>query len=164
MNSFNILKENIKNKSTYFFNYGLSSKNSTEQLFVNTLNKSDHSIFLKNYNNNEGKIINIDLRDSNEVLKKIIYENKIQNIIYKSDTQGLDEEILLNLNDEIFSKINLLIIEIANFDYISKNIDLFFDKMQKFNLLFNENGAIIKLNDLKIIIDKKKEFILMAKK
>jgi len=164
VNSFNILKENIKNKSTYFFNYGLSSKNSTEQLFVNPLNKSDHSIFLKNYNNNEGKIINIDLRDSNEVLKKIIYENKIQNIIYKSDTQGLDEEILLNLNDEIFSKINLLIIEISNFDYISKNIDLFFDKMQKFNLLFNENGAIIKLNDLKIIIDKKKEFNLMAKK
>ena len=62
--------------------------------------------------NNLSKII---LKDSNIVLKKIIDDKKVNHIIYKSDTQGMDEEIFLNLDYEILDKIYLLILEISNF-------------------------------------------------
>ena len=163
-NNFNILKQNLKKNSTYFFNYGLSSKNEKRKMFVNTLNKSDNSIFLKNYPNTRNNISKIILKNSNKTLGKIINDNKIKNIIYKSDTQGMDEEIFLNLNDKILDKINLLIIEVSNFKYIRKNYYKFFNKIKKFNFIYNEKGKKISLKNLIKLIEKKKEFNLMAKK
>ena len=163
-NNFNILSKNLINKKTYLYNFGLASKNKKTKIFDNKLNKSDKSIYFdKNVvtKNNLSKII---LKDSNIVFKKIIDDKKVNHIIYKSDTQGMDEEIFLNLDYEILDKIYLLILEISNFKFILKNLDKFLNKLENFRFISTENQSNITLDELKKLIFKKKEFNLLAKK
>jgi FkbM family methyltransferase len=164
INNFKILKKNLTKNNTYLYNYGLASGSRKAKIFVNNLNKSDNSIYLDNYKEKKKKILEINLKNSNTVLKKIIKDKKIDNIIYKSDTQGMDEEIFLNLDEEITDKIYLLILEISNFDYISKNLKEFLGKLNKFRSISTENKSNISINNLKILIDKKKEFNVLIKK
>ena len=163
-NNFNILNKNLINKKTYLYNFGLASKNKKTKIFVNKLNKSDNSIYLNNYVGTTNNISKIILKDSNIVFKKIIDDKKINHIIYKSDTQGMDEEIFLNLDCEIIDKIYLLILEISNFKFISKNLDKFLNKLKNFRFISTENQSDITLDELKKLIFKKKEFNLLAKK
>lgn len=163
-NNFNILSKNLINKKTYLYNFGLASKNKKTKIFDNKLNKSDKSVhFDKNVvtKNNLSKII---LKDSNIVFKKIIHDKKVNHIIYKSDTQGMDEEIFLNLDYEILDKIYLLILEISNFKFILKNLDKFLNKLENFRFISTENQSDITLDELKKLIFKKEEFNLLAKK
>jgi len=164
MNNFKILNKNLKKNNTYFYNYGLASKNKKTKIFVNNLNKSDNSIYLNNYIGTKNNLSEINLKDSNIVLKKIINDKKIDHIIYKSDTQGMDEEIFLNLDNKILDKIYLLILEISNFKFIIKNLNKFLNKLEKFKLISTESKSNISLDDLKILIFEKKEFNIMAKK
>ena len=163
-NNFNILSKNLINKKTYLYNFGLASKNKKTKIFVNKLNKSDNSIYLNNYVGTKNNLSKIILKDSNIVFKKIIDDKKINHIIYKSDTQGMDEEIFLNLDCEIIDKIYLLILEISNFKFISKNLDKFLNKLENFRFISTENQSDITLDELKKLIFKKKEFNLLAKK
>ena len=163
-NNFNILSKNLINKKTYLYNFGLASKNKKTKIFVNKLNKSDNSIYLNNYVGTKNNLSKIILKDSNIVFKKIIDDKKINHIIYKSDTQGMDEEIFLNLDCEIIDKIYLLILEISNFKFISKNLDKFLDNLKNFRFISTENQSDITLDELKKLIFKKKEFNLLAKK
>lgn len=163
-NNFNILSKNLINKKTYLYNFGLASKNKKTKIFDNKLNKSDKSIYFdKNVvtKNNLSKII---LKDLNIVFKKIIDDKKVNHIIYKSDTQGMDEEIFLNLDYEILDKIYLLILEISNFKFILKNLDKFLNKLENFRFISTENQSDITLDELKKLIFKKEEFNLLAKK
>ena len=91
-------------------------------------------------------------------------DKKINHIIYKSDTQGMDEEIFLNLDYEILDKTYLLILEISNFKFILKNLDKFLNKLEYFRFISTENQSDINLDELKKLIFKKKEFNLLAKK
>ncbi|WP_435116700.1 FkbM family methyltransferase [Candidatus Pelagibacter bacterium nBUS_49] len=163
-NNFNILSKNLINKKTYLYNFGLASKNKKTKIFVNKLNKSDNSIYLNNYVGTKNNLSKIILKDSNIVFKKIIDDKKINHIIYKSDTQGMDEEIFLNLDYEILDKIYLLILEISNFKFISKNLDKFLNKLENFRFISTENQSDITLGELKKLIFKKEEFNLLAKK
>tara|TARA_B100001059_G_C17660632_1_gene489279 strand:+ start:64 stop:909 length:846 start_codon:yes stop_codon:yes gene_type:complete len=163
-NNFNILSKNLINKKIYLYNFGLASKNKKTKIFVNKLNKSDNSIYLNNYVGTKNNLSKIILKDSNIVFKKIIDDKKINHIIYKSDTQGMDEEIFLNLDYEILDKIYLLILEISNFKFISKNLDKFLDNLKNFRFISTENQSDITLDELKKLIFKKKEFNLLAKK
>ena len=163
-NNFNILSKNLINKKIYLYNFGLASKNKKTKIFVNKLNKSDNSIYLNNYVGTKNNLSKITLKDSNIVFKKIIDDKKINHIIYKSDTQGMDEEIFLNLDCEIIDKIYLLILEISNFKFISKNLDKFLDNLKNFRFISTENQSDITLDELKKLIFKKKEFNLLAKK
>ena len=76
----------------------------------------------------------------------------------------MDEIIFLNLNRYILDKIYLLVIEITNYNFILKNKNLFFNKLNLFKDIYNENGKKISISDVKILINKKKEFNLLAKK
>jgi FkbM family methyltransferase len=163
-NNFDILSKNLINKKTYLYNFGLASKNKKTKIFVNKLNKSDNSIYINNYEGTKKNLSKIILKDSNIVFKKIIDDKKINHIIYKSDTQGMDEEIFLNLDYEILDKIYLLILEISNFKFILKNLDKFLNKLENFRFISTENQSDINLDELKKLIFKKKEFNLLAKK
>jgi FkbM family methyltransferase len=163
-NNFNILSKNLINKKIYLYNFGLASKNKKTKIFVNKLNKSDNSIYLNNYVRTKNNLSKIILKDSNIVFKKIIDDKKINHIIYKSDTQGMDEEIFLNLDYEILDKIYLLILEISNFKFILKNLDKFLNKLENFRFISTENQSDINLDELKKLIFIKKEFNLLAKK
>ena len=163
-NNFDILSKNLINKKTYLYNFGLASKNKKTKIFVNKLNKSDNSIYINNYVGTKNNLSKIILKDSNIVFKKIIDDKKINHIIYKSDTQGMDEEIFLNLDYEILDKIYLLILEISNFKFILKNLGKFLNKLENFRFISTENQSDINLDELKKLIIKKKEFNLLAKK
>ena len=163
-NNFDILSKNLINKKTYLYNFGLASKNKKTKIFVNKLNKSDNSIYINNYVGTKNNLSKIILKDSNIVFKKIIDDKKINHIIYKSDTQGMDEEIFLNLDYEILDKIYLLILEISNFKFLSKNLDKFLNKLENFRFISTENKSDITINELKELIFKKEEFNLLAKK
>jgi len=163
-NNFDILSKNLINKKTYLYNFGLASKNKKTKIFVNKLNKSDNSIYINNYVGTKNNLSKIILKDSNIVFKKIIDDKKINHIIYKSDTQGMDEEIFLNLDYEILDKIYLLILEISNFKFILKNLDKFLNKLENFRFISTENQSDITLDELKKLIFKKEEFNLLAKK
>jgi FkbM family methyltransferase len=163
-NNFNILSQNLINKNTYLYNFGLASKNKKTKIFVNKLNKSDNSVYLSNYVGVKNNLSKITLKDSNTIFKKIIGDKKINHIIYKSDTQGMDEEIFLNLDYKILDKIYLLILEISNFKFLSKNLDKFLNKLENFRFISTENKSDITINELKELIFKKEEFNLLAKK
>jgi len=163
-NNFNILSQNLINKNTYLYNFGLASKNKKTKIFVNKLNKSDNSVYLSNYVGVKNNLSKITLKDSNTIFKKITDDKKINHIIYKSDTQGMDEEIFLNLDYEILDKIYLLILEISNFKFLSKNLDKFLNKLENFRFISTENKSDITMNELKELIFKKEEFNLLAKK
>ena len=76
----------------------------------------------------------------------------------------MDEEIFLSLNQNILDKIYLLVIEISNFDFLYKNQDLFLRKLQGFQKIFTDSGSRVSLEDIKLLIEKKKEFNILAKK
>lgn len=162
VNSFNILKENLKNSNSDLFNFGLSDKEKETKIFASESNKSDNSFYFNKNRRSYSSIVS--LKDASRVLSQIIKKNKINNIIYKSDTQGMDEEIFLNLNKNILDKIYLIIMEISNFNLISKKQCLFLKKLKMFKNFFSEDGSKISLNDIKTLIKKEKEFNILAKK
>ena len=47
LNTFEILKKNLKNSRTIFFNFGLGVKEKKTKLYLNNSNKSDFSLFYK---------------------------------------------------------------------------------------------------------------------
>ncbi len=161
LSTFKILKKNLLNKNTQFFNFGLGTINKKTKIFISDTNKSDNSFYFNEFKNRSSYVY---LKNSNKVLTKIIKKNKIKNIIYKSDTQGMDEEIFLSLNQNILDKIYLLVIEISNFDFLYKNQDLFLRKLQGFQKIFTDSGSRVSLEDIKLLIEKKKEFNILAKK
>lgn len=162
VSAFNILKKNLQNSNSDLFNFGLSDKDRKTKMFVSESNKSDNSFYFNKNRNRHSSIVY--LKDSNRVLSQIIKKNKINNIIYKSDTQGMDEEIFLNLNRNILDKIYLIIMEISNFNLTSKQQSLFFKKLKMFKIFFSENGSKISLDDIKTLIKEGKEFNILAKK
>tara|TARA_A100001011_G_scaffold18151_1_gene18722 strand:+ start:2390 stop:3226 length:837 start_codon:yes stop_codon:yes gene_type:complete len=159
--SFEILKKNLSNNNTQFFNFGLGIIDRKTKIFISNSNKSDNSIYFNKFKNRSS---HVSLKNSNKIITQIIKKYKIKNIIYKSDTQGMDEEIFLNLNQNILDKIYLLVIEISNFDFLNKNQDLFLKKLQMFKKIFIDNGSKVSVNDIKYLIKKQKEFNILAKK
>lgn len=162
INTFKILKKNLRNNNSHLYNFGLGKKDKKTKIFISNSNKSDNSFYFKKNKNKYSSIVY--LKNSNKILSQIIKKNKIKNIIYKSDTQGMDEEIFLHLNKNILDKIYILIMEISNFDLISKNQKSFLEKLKIFKNIFSENGSKISIYDIKNLIKKGKEFNILAKK
>ena len=123
---------------------------------MDTLNKGNYSF--KNKNKKKQYSIS-NILNANHTLKKIIFDKKINNIIYKSDTQGHDLEIFLSLDVEILKKIKIISIEISNFKF---NKNDFLNKILDFKIIYDEYGQ--KLNKYLLInkLEQKKEFNLLA--
>ena len=97
--------------------------------------------------------------NANHTLKKIIFNKKINNIIYKSDTQGHDLEIFLSLDVDILKKIKIISIEISNFKF---NKNDFLNKILDFKIIYDEYGKKLNKNLLINKLEQKKEFNLLA--
>ena len=160
---FNILKKNINNKYSYLFNFGVGIRNEKKILYVNRLNKSDNTF------EGEKKTISMYpkyayIKNINTIFKKIINKEKISNIIFKSDTQGMDEEILLSIQKKYLNKIHLLIIEISNFQFLKKNKYNFIKVLSKFDYFYDYNLKKINISILEKKIKEEKEFVILLKK
>jgi len=159
-NSFECLKKNIcKSKIVNVYNYGLSNKQMSLKLYKNKFNSGDSSFVKKSshYEISKTKPIN---HFFNKNKKEIIKSN----IIYKSDTQGMDEIIFLNIHEKYFKKITIAIIEINNHQYLKKNLELFLKKIKKFKVHQNKNFQNLSIKQIISKIKNKEEFDLFMSK
>ena len=160
--NFNILKKNLRNNPKVVFgNFALTNKNSgSKRIYLNKKNFGDYSLLKKRTENS----LLIETKNINLFLKGIIYKHSINNIIYKSDTQGFDEILILSLKKEFIKKIEILIIEISNFEYLKTNIDKFLKLTKNFDHIEDTHGNKIDENDIIKKLNDKKEFNLLLAK
>ena len=159
-NSFECLKLNLSsNNKVNLYNFGLGLKNQNLKLYKNKMNSGDSS-FIKKKVNFEICII----KNINSFFKK---NNKIldgKKLIYKSDTQGMDEEIFVGLKEKYFDNINIAIIEISNHKFINKNKKKFYSRLQSFKIMNDKNLKNLKINQIENKINNKEEFDLFLRK
>lgn len=162
LNNFKIMKQNLikfKNK-VFLYNFALTNDfKKKKKLFLDNKNFGNYSLLKK-----KGKADIVKTLNANIFLNKIIKKNKIKNLIYKSDTQGFDEIILLNLNYELFSVIDVLIIEISNFDYLKKNDFKFLKILKNYKYKFDEYKNSLSDKEILKKISLEKEFNLLLSK
>ena len=159
-NSFECLKQNLSNnKIVNAYNFGLGLKTSNLKLYKNINNSGDSSFIKKKGSFEICKIKNINsfFKNNYKIFKK-------QNLIYKSDTQGMDEEIFVGLKKEYFDKINIAIIEITNHKFIFQNKKKFFSRLNSFKVINNKNLNNISTNQILNKINNKEEFDLFLKR
>lgn len=158
INNFILLKKNLNFfKKSFFFNVALGNKKIKKtKLYLDQFNKGNYSLSVKDIKSDfcSIKIINADT-----IIKKIIKVNKINNIIYKSDTQGKDVEIFLSLGFDILKKIKIICIEISNFNF--NKVD-FLSKILDFRIIYDETGTKLNKNLLINKLERAKEFNLLA--
>ena len=85
-------------------------------------------------------------------------------MIYKSDTQGMDEEIFINLKKKYFDKISIVIIEITNHKFILQNKKKFLSRLNSFKIMNNKNLTNINTSQILNKINNREEFDLFLKK
>jgi FkbM family methyltransferase len=156
---FNLLKKNcILIKKINFYNHAIGIKNEKKKIYVNKLNSGNSSLINKDKSQYQNTLV----FEANATLKKIIKTNNIKkNIIYKSDTEGYDEMIFLSLEDNVIKKIDIAILEISNFNFLLKNLNMFMNKIKNFNLMKNDQGIELNMKTLKNKLLLKEGFNLM---
>lgn len=160
--NYNILLNNLDSfKNVYTYNCALTNQESgIKKMYLNKNNFGDFSL-LKNSNKTTTYINTL---NASSFFNKIISKHKINKIIYKSDTQGFDEMIVLSLNKKILDKIDMMILEISNFYYLKKNILQFFALIENYNVKENDIGKKIDKEQIKKMISKEVEFNLLLYK
>lgn len=157
INNFLLLKQNINFfKKSFFFNFALGNEEKKTKLYLNHFNKGNYSQLTENIKND---YCNIKIKNANKVLKKLIKINNINNIIYKSDTEGKDVEIFLSLDFDILKRIKIICIEISNFNFDRVN---FLSKILEFKIIYDDFGTKLNKNLLIKKLDQKKYFNLLA--
>ena len=157
--NYNILLNNLDSvKNVYTYNCALTNQESgIKKMYLNKNNFGDFSL-LKNSNKTTTYINTL---NASSFFNKIISKHKINKIIYKSDTQGLDEMIVLSLSKKILDKIDMMILEISNFNYLKKNILQFFALIENYNVKENDIGKKIDKEQIKKMISDEVEFNLL---
>jgi len=150
--NFEILNRNLKNlkkQNIYTYNVALdTNKTGWKKIYINKDNFGDFSLLNENKNQKFKIIKSV---NTNKFLNKIIKRYKIINIIYKSDIQGMDEQVVLSLNKKIIEKIKVMILEISNIKFLNKNLNKFKNFINKFDIKEDEKGNKI---TTKIILNK----------
>ena len=160
--NYNILLNNLDSvKNVYTYNCALTNQESgIKKMYLNKNNFGDFSL-LKNSNKTTTYINTL---NASSFFNKIISKHKINKIIYKSDTQGFDEMIVLSLSKKILDKIDMMILEISNFNYLKKNILQFFALIENYNVKENDIGKKIDKEQIKKMISNEVEFNLLLYK
>ena len=157
--NYNILLNNLDSiKNVYTYNCALTNQESgIKKMYLNKNNFGDFSL-LKNSNK---ATTYINTLNASSFFNKIISKHKINKIIYKSDTQGFDEMIVLSLSKKILDKIDMMILEISNFNYLKKNILQFFALIENYDVKENDIGKKIDKEQIKKMISDEVEFNLL---
>ena len=160
--NYNILLNNLDSfKNVYTYNCALTNQESAiKKMYLNKNNFGDFSL-LKNSNKTTTYINTV---NASSFFNKIISKHKINKIIYKSDTQGFDEMIVLSLSKKILDKIDMMILEISNFNYLKKNILQFFALIENYDVKENDIGKKIDKEQIKKMISDEVEFNLLLYK
>ncbi len=142
----NLINYNLSRyKNIKIMNYGFGKKDTKMRLYKNIYNSGDSSFQKKTSNFSKANIKNI-----NNFFLNNLSTNQFP-IIYKSDTQGMDEEIIFSLKDKFLKKIQIMIIEISNPQKLLKNIKKFKKIIEHFSKFYFNEKTISKANLLKKI-------------
>ena len=76
----------------------------------------------------------------------------------------MDEMVALSINEEIYDKIKIMILEIENFKYLKKNLKKFLNLITKFTIMYDENNTKLNLNMIIEKIKTNKSFNLLLAK
>ena len=160
--NFLLLTKNLKsNKKFFFYNVALTNKNSKHQkIYLNKNNSGDHSLIRKkNSKSYLVKCVNINI-----FFKSIFNQLKKNKIIYKSDTQGFDEILILSLEKKYLEQINILMLEISNFSFLRRNKNKLIKLSKNFDIIEDEYGNKIDQKKLLFKLNQEQEFnIFFAK-
>ena len=157
--NFLILKKNLKSKKKiFFYNIALTNKKSNYQkIYLDKNNSGDYSLIKKeNSKSYLVKCVNI-----NFFFKSIFNKLKKNKIIYKSDTQGFDEILILSLEKKYLEKINILMLEISNFSFLRRNKKKFIKLSKYFNIIEDEYGNKIDQKKLLFKLNQEQEFNIL---
>ena len=155
-NTFECLKKNLANSNIVnTYNFGLGLKTKSLKLYKNQMNSGDSSFVKKSRIYEICKINNI-----NSFLKKNYKIINNNSLIYKSDTQGMDEELFIGLQDKYFEKIKIAIIEITNHKLIIKKDKKFFSRVKLFKQLYDKKLNKLTINEIKNRVKNQEEFDL----
>ena len=163
--NYNILKENLsvnKTNNINTYNYALiDGKNKKKQkIFIDKSNFGNYSLIKKNNH----QIDYVKTYNAEKFLNRIINKYGSYKFIYKSDTQGYDEIILLSLGNNIINRFKILILEISNFDFLTRNIDKFIEIVDQFDEKVDEKGKNLNNKNILEKISSRKEFNLLLSK
>ena len=163
--NYNILKENLsvnKTNNINTYNYALvDGKNKKKQkIFIDKSNFGNYSLIKKN----NYQIDYVKSYNAKKFLNRIINKYGSYKFIYKSDTQGYDEIILLSLGSNIIKRFKILILEISNFDFLARNIDKFIEILDQFDEKVDEKGRNLNNKNILEKISSRKEFNLLLSK
>ena len=160
--NFFMLKKNLNHeKIVNLYNIALTDKKScSKNLYINSDNFGDHSLI----KDSRGKRQRVKCLNINFFFKKISEEIKNYNIIYKSDTQGFDEQLILSLNKNFLNKIKILILEITNFNYLKKKRIGFLNLIDNFKVIEDDKGNKLSKKNILEKLDKKIMFNLLLSK
>jgi len=160
---FSVLKKNLSLITKDIYNYGWGNKNKSFFLWCNKFNSGDYSLFR---NKSRTEKIKCQIKECNNEFNKIYIKNKKCNFIVKTDCQGYDVDIFNSLKIANVKRIKAYIMEL---DKVSENKkDDFFKRLELFNNFYICEDSInqeklkkINFNDIKILINRKKEFDLI---
>ena len=163
--NYNILKENLsvnKTNNINTYNYALiDGKNKKKQkIFIDKSNFGNYSLIKKNNH----QIDYVKTYNAKKFLNRIINKYGSYKFIYKSDTQGYDEIILLSLGNNIINRFKILILEISNFDFLTRNIDKFIEIVDQFDEKVDEKGKNLNNKNILEKISSREEFNLLLSK
>ena len=160
--NFELLKKNLNYKKFInLYNIALTNEKSCfNKLFLSTENLGDHSLIKDLRKKSQSvKCLNI-----NYFFSKIINEINKFDLIYKSDTQGFDEQLILSLKKNFLDKIKILILEISNFNYLKKNRVTFLNLINNFEIIEDEQENRLNQKNILAKLDKKVPFNLLLSK
>ena len=155
-NTFECLKKNLANSNIVnTYNFGLGLKTKSLKLYKNQMNSGDSSFVKKS------RIYEIcKIKKIISFLKKNYKIINNDSLIYKSDTQGMDEELFIGLQDKYFEKIKIAIIEITNHKLIIKKDKKFFSRVKLFKQLYDKKLNKLTINEIKNRVKNQEEFDL----
>ena len=160
---FSVLKKNLSLITKDIYNYGWGNKNKNFFLWCSKFNSGDYSLFR---NKSRTEKIKCQIKESNIEFNKIYIKNKNFNFVVKTDCQGYDVDIFNSLNIANIKRIKAYIMELNKVPE-NKKYD-FFKRLKLFNNFYICEDSIkqeklkkINYNDIKILINRKKEFDLI---
>ena len=108
-----------KTKSIHIFEFGLSDKSGSSDIYTEMLNQGNSTIFSSVLKSDNNVITRIKLSDTKDFCEKSLFGHT--GYVIKSDTQGMDALILSRIPDKIWRKVECAVVEVWALPDIKEN-------------------------------------------
>jgi FkbM family methyltransferase len=129
------ISQNLKGKShVQIFNFALSNKNGTAEIFTEESNHGNSSLLNSVVDSFEQIVTQVKLVDTTEFFRNSFSE--FENFIIKCDTQGMDAVILSRIPSRIWQKVECAVVEVWAVNEINEyDVDILLPLFQGFEFV-----------------------------